>query len=75
LAAADFSATVGGLTPNGTHWLWSWALAIPNKAKNIAGVRKFVEWATPKDYIKLAAADEGWASVPPGTRKCGLAVC
>lgn len=56
-------------TPNGSHWLWSWALAIPAKAKSSDAALKFALWATSKDYIKLAAADVGWARVPPGTRK------
>jgi sorbitol/mannitol transport system substrate-binding protein len=57
------------VTPNGSHWLWSWAFAIPKKAKNPDGGKKFVQWATSKEYIKLVAEDLGWASVPPGTRK------
>jgi sorbitol/mannitol transport system substrate-binding protein len=57
------------VTPNGSHWLWSWAFAIPAKAKNPDDAQKFAEWATSKDYIKLVASDEGWPSVPPGTRK------
>jgi sorbitol/mannitol transport system substrate-binding protein len=57
------------VTPNGSHWLWSWAFAIPEKAKNAEGARKFAEWATSKQYIQLVANDLGWASVPPGTRK------
>jgi sorbitol/mannitol transport system substrate-binding protein len=52
------------VTPNGSHWLWSWAFAIPKKAKNPEGAKKFIEWATSKEYIKLAAEDLGWASVP-----------
>jgi sorbitol/mannitol transport system substrate-binding protein len=58
-----------GVTPNGSHWLWSWAFAIPQKAKNPDGGKKFVQWATSKEYIQLVADDLGWASVPPGTRK------
>ena len=57
------------VTPNGAHWLWSWALAIPKAAKNPDDGLKFALWATSKDYIKLAAEDGGWATVPPGTRK------
>jgi sorbitol/mannitol transport system substrate-binding protein len=57
------------VTPNGSHWLWSWAFAIPQKAKNPDGGKKFVQWATSKEYIQLVADDLGWASVPPGTRK------
>src|SRR6516225_1785225 len=57
-------------TPNGSHWLWSWAFAIPAKAKEPEAAQKFAEWATSKDYIKLVAEDQGsWAAVPPGTRK------
>jgi sorbitol/mannitol transport system substrate-binding protein len=57
------------VTANGSHWLWSWAFAIPTKAKNPEGAKKFAEWATSKEYIQLVANDVGWASVPPGTRK------
>ena len=56
-------------TPNGSHWLWSWAMGIPVKAKEPEAAKKFAEWATSKDYIKLVADDVGWAQVPPGTRK------
>jgi sorbitol/mannitol transport system substrate-binding protein len=56
-------------TPNGAHWLWSWAFAIPKTAKNADGGEKFALWATSKPYIKLVAEDAGWATVPPGTRK------
>jgi sorbitol/mannitol transport system substrate-binding protein len=57
------------ITPNGSHWLWSWVFAIPKASKNADAAQKFALWATSKDYIKLAAADSGWAQVPPGTRK------
>jgi sorbitol/mannitol transport system substrate-binding protein len=56
-------------TPNGSHWLWSWAFAIPKAAKQAEAAEKFAVWATSKDYIKLVAEDIGWAGVPPGTRK------
>jgi len=56
-------------TPNGSHWLWSWAFAIPKAAKQAEAAEKFAVWATSKDYIKLVADDIGWAGVPPGTRK------
>ena len=57
------------VTPKGSHWLWSWAFAVPKSAKAPEAAQKFALWATSKDYIKLAAADTGWATVPPGTRK------
>jgi sorbitol/mannitol transport system substrate-binding protein len=56
-------------TPNGSHWLWSWAFAIPKAAKQAEAAQKFAVWATSKDYIKLVAEDEGPFKVPPGTRK------
>jgi sorbitol/mannitol transport system substrate-binding protein len=56
-------------TPNGSHWLWSWAFAIPKAAKQAEAAEKFAVWATSKDYIKLVAEDLGWSRVPPGTRK------
>jgi sorbitol/mannitol transport system substrate-binding protein len=56
-------------TPNGSHWLWSWAFGIPKSAKQPEAAQKFAVWATSKEYIALVAEDSGWASVPPGTRK------
>lgn len=56
-------------TPNGSHWLWSWAFGIPKSAKQPEAAQKFAVWATSKEYITLVAEDSGWASVPPGTRK------
>src|SRR3984885_15025563 len=64
-----FASAPLAVTPNGAHWLWSWAFAIPQKAKNAEAAEKFALWATSKPYIKLVAADAGWPTVPPGTRK------
>ncbi|KVZ05415.1 ABC transporter substrate-binding protein [Burkholderia ubonensis] len=55
-------------TPKGSHWLWAWALAIPKTSKQQGAAKKFIAWATSKQYVELVAKDEGWASVPPGTR-------
>ena len=56
-------------TPNGSHWLWSWAFAIPKSSKAAEEAKKFALWATSKEYIKMVADETGWATVPPGTRK------
>lgn len=48
--------------PKGSNWLWSWALAVPTSSKNADAARKFIEWATSKDYIALVAQKEGWVS-------------
>jgi sorbitol/mannitol transport system substrate-binding protein len=50
-------------------WLWSWNLAIPTTSKQKDAARTFVTWATSKEYIALVAKENGWVSVPPGTRK------
>ncbi|EWY39083.1 sugar ABC transporter substrate-binding protein [Skermanella stibiiresistens SB22] len=54
--------------PKGSNWLWSWALAVPESSKKEAAAKKFVTWATSKEYIKLVGETEGWVSAPPGTR-------
>ncbi|QYD68508.1 sugar ABC transporter substrate-binding protein [Paraburkholderia edwinii] len=64
-----FAAAPTQVTPNGSHWLWAWALAIPKTSKQQDAAKKFIEWATSKEYIEMVAKDEGWASVPPGTRQ------
>jgi sorbitol/mannitol transport system substrate-binding protein len=51
------------------NWLWAWNLAIPAGSKKIDAAEKFVSWATSKHYTEIVAAKEGWANVPPGTRK------
>ena len=53
------------VTPNGSHWLWSWVFAIPQKAKAPEAAEKFALWATSKDYIKLVADDAGWQPCRP----------
>ncbi|SOE63807.1 sorbitol-binding protein /mannitol-binding protein [Burkholderia sp. D7] len=64
-----FAAAPIEVTPRGSHWLWAWALAIPKTSKQTEAAKKFIEWATSKDYIEMVAKDEGWASAPPGTRR------
>lgn len=54
--------------PNGSNWLWAWALAIPKTSKSPAAAQRFIAWATSKDYIQLVANQNGWVAVPPGTR-------
>jgi len=56
------------VTTKGASWLWSWSLAIPKESKNVDAAQTFINWATSKDYIKLVAKKNGWASVPTGTR-------
>ncbi len=56
------------VTPKGAHWLWSWALAVEASSKHKDAAFQFLTWATSKNYIALVAKDQGWQSVPPGTR-------
>ena len=37
--------------------------------KKVDAAEKFICWATSKQYAELVASKEGWAHVPPGTRK------
>jgi sorbitol/mannitol transport system substrate-binding protein len=64
-----FAQAPVAVTPKGSHWLWSWNLAIPASSKQPEAAQKFITWATSKDYIQLIAKANGWGSVPTGTRK------
>lgn len=64
-----FASAPIGSTPKGANWLWTWALAIPDSSKNKKEARQFITWSTSKGYIQQVAQQEGWVSVPPGTRK------
>ncbi len=64
-----FAAIPTGSFKGAPTWLWSWSLAIPATSKQKEAARTFVTWATSKEYIALVAKQNGWVSVPPGTRK------
>ena len=64
-----FAPAPCGTTCKNSNWLWAWALAIPSSSKKIDAAGKFIDWATSKEYIDLVASKNGWANVPPGTRK------
>jgi sorbitol/mannitol transport system substrate-binding protein len=64
-----FAQAPSAVTAKGANWLWAWALAIPAGTKNADAAKKFIAWATSKEYINLIAKDRGWAAVPTGTRK------
>jgi sorbitol/mannitol transport system substrate-binding protein len=55
--------------PNGNHWFWAWALAVPKSSHKAAVAKSFLQWATSADYIKLVGENNGWVLVPPGTRQ------
>jgi sorbitol/mannitol transport system substrate-binding protein len=63
-----FTAAPVDVTPNGSHWFWSWALGIPSTSKQEATAKDFIAWATSKDYIDMVGQDAGWTTLPPGTR-------
>ena len=54
---------------NHGNWLWAWNLAVPASTQKAASAQKFISWATDKAYSELVASKDGWANVPPGTRK------
>ncbi len=51
------------------NWLWAWSLAIPASSTKADASKDFISWATGQSYTELVAGEEGWANVPPGTRK------
>ena len=55
-------------TPRGSHWLWSWSLALEGASKNKAAAAEFIAWATSRQYINLVGSKNGWVTIPPGTR-------
>ncbi len=64
-----FTAAPIGTVDKGSHWLWTWALAIPTSSSRKELGTKFLTWATSKDYVNLVGKEKGWVTVPPGTRK------
>ena len=69
-AGPDMAYTVAPVGPvaKGNAWLWSWNLGIPSSSDAQEAAFKFMTWATSQEYIELVAEENGWASVPPGTR-------
>ncbi len=63
-----FTAAPIAKVPNGSHWFWAWAMAIPTTSKNVAVAKSFLQWSTSRDYIELVGKTDGWTVVPPGTR-------
>lgn len=59
----------GQVTTKGANWLWAWALAVPAGSRHADAAQVFVAWATSRDYVRLVAAEAGWARVPTGTRR------
>ncbi len=64
-----FAQSPVAVTNRGANWLWAWALAVPAGTKQSSDAKKFIEWATSKQYIELVASKNGWGSVPTGTRQ------
>ena len=64
-----FAQSPVAVTHKGANWLWAWALAVPAGTQQAADAKKFIQWATSKEYIELVGKTNGWGSVPTGTRK------
>ncbi|MGI9296292.1 MAG: ABC transporter substrate-binding protein [Gammaproteobacteria bacterium] len=65
----DFAQAPHAVTRRGSNWLWAWSLAIPAGTQKADAAKKFIAWATSKEYSELVASREGWRAAPPGTRK------
>ena len=48
--------------------LWASSFSIPVSSKKIEEAKKFIGWATSKDYLALVRSEKGWGNEPPGTR-------
>jgi sorbitol/mannitol transport system substrate-binding protein len=64
-----FAKSPIGTFKGGSGWAWAWALGIPTSSKQSAEAKKFLKWATSKEYITMVGESQGWVSAPPGTRK------
>ena len=65
----DFTASpITDKNPKASGWSWAWALAVPASSQKADAAKKFLAWATSKDYVKLVGTTQGWVSAPPGTR-------
>ncbi len=62
------ASPVTAADPKASGWSWAWALGIPTSTKHADAAKKFVKWATSKEYVALVGDSEGWVSAPPGTR-------
>jgi sorbitol/mannitol transport system substrate-binding protein len=55
--------------PNGAAWAWSWALAIPKSSPKARDAKRFIKWATGRNYVAIVGTRYGWVLAPPGTRE------
>jgi sorbitol/mannitol transport system substrate-binding protein len=55
--------------PDGSAWVWGWALAIPRSSTKVEMAKRFIKWATSKQYVSMVGERYGWLLAPPGTRK------
>ncbi|GGI83610.1 ABC transporter substrate-binding protein [Pseudarthrobacter scleromae] len=59
-------APVKETASSGWLWTWSWAMQAASKKQDAA--KRFIAWASSKDYEELVASELGWAKVPSGKR-------
>ena len=53
----------------GGTWMWCWGLAIPSSSTRASLAKRFVKWATSREYIATAGERFGWMRIPPGSRQ------
>lgn len=63
-----FAPAPMAISSNGSHWLWAWALAVPQSAEHKTEAQTFISWATSPAYIQEVAHTVGWGAIPPGSR-------
>lgn len=52
-----------------SSWLYTWAWGVQKAGKNQDAAKKFVAWASSKQYEELVADKLGWQHVPAGKRE------
>jgi sorbitol/mannitol transport system substrate-binding protein len=56
------------LPDRSSHWISTWAFAVPRNSTNSELAKNFSIWASSRKYAQLVAREKGWLQVPPGTR-------
>tara|TARA_B100000963_G_scaffold356708_1_gene377379 strand:+ start:450 stop:1766 length:1317 start_codon:yes stop_codon:yes gene_type:complete len=64
-----FARAPCGTTCKGSGWAWTWAMGIPKTSNKVEAAKKYIYWATSKEYNNMVKENDGQKYVLPGTRK------
>jgi|TARA_B110000438_G_scaffold84566_1_gene84153 sorbitol/mannitol transport system substrate-binding protein len=63
-----FARAPCGTTCQGSGWAWTWAMGIPKTSNKVEAAKKYIYWATSKEYNDMVKEKDGQKYVLPGTR-------